>query len=160
MVGSLLLMVSAVSLAVFAHLLSSLSNEDIPRRPASTVVVRVSGMLSAVAILTAGAAFLTVPASLGVGAFFDDPGIETAQIILPHFGYIMLVVAAVIPAAVMMIGSSRLQVLPVWFRRATIPIAVILVAVSMTVSGLVLLPAWAGVAALTIRRSSRKLATE
>jgi hypothetical protein len=90
-VDSLLLMVSAVALAVFAHLLGSLSNDDVARRPGSTVVVRVSGLLSAVAILTAGAAFLTVPASLATRSLFDDPGIETAQIVLPHFGYIMLV---------------------------------------------------------------------
>ena len=140
--GSLLLMVSSVALAVFAHLLSSLSDDGRAKRPVSTVVIRASGMLSAVAILAAGAAFLTVPTSLAIGAFFDDPGIETAQVILPHFGYIMLVVAAVIPAVVMMVGSSRLQVLPVWFRRATVPVSVILVVVSMTVSGLVLLPLW------------------
>lgn len=158
-VGSVLLMVSAVALAVFAYLLSSLSPDDTATRPGSIVMVRVSGMLSAVAILTAGAAFLTVPASLAIGDFFDDPGIETAQIILPHFGYILVVVAAVIPAAAMMVGSSRLRVLPLWFRRATLPVAVILVVVSMSVSGLVLLPVWVGVAAITIRQTSPKMTT-
>jgi hypothetical protein len=154
-VGSVLLIVSAVALAVFAHLLSSLDSDDMANRPGSTVFVRVSGMLSAAAILTAGAAFLTVPASLAIGQFFDDPGIQTAQIILPHFGYVMLVVGAVIPAVAMMVGSSRLGVFPVWFRRATLPVAVLLVVVSMSVSGLILLPIWMGVAALTILRTSR-----
>jgi hypothetical protein len=159
-VGSVLLIVSAVALAVFVHLLSSLNSDDTASRPGSIVTVRVSGMLSAVAILVAGAAFLTVPASLAIGDLFDDPGIETAQIILPHFGYVMLVVAAVIPAATMMVGSSRLRVLPLWFRRATLPITVILVVVSTSVSGLVLLPLWVGVAASIILWTSPKSATE
>lgn len=150
-VGALLLMVSAVALGVFAHLLSSLSPDGETNRPASIVVVRVSGILSAGAILTAGAAFLTVPASLIIGDFFGDPGIQTAQVILPHFGYIMLVVGAVIPVAAMMVTVTRLQVMPTWFRRATVPTVILLVVASTSVSGLVLLPMWAAAAALAIR---------
>jgi hypothetical protein len=54
-------------------------------RPFS-VVMRVGDALAAVSMLMAGAAFLTVPASLLLGDLYGDPGLVTAQPVLPHSG--------------------------------------------------------------------------
>ena len=78
------------------------------------MVVRVGGRLTAVSILMAGAAFLTVPASLLLGDLLGDPGIVTAQPVLPHFGYILLVVGSTIPAAALMVATTRLGEFPTW----------------------------------------------
>ena len=66
--GSVLLIVSAIAFGVFAHLLALTGEPSQPPRP-SSLVVRVGGTLAAASILVAGAAFLTVPASLLVSGF-------------------------------------------------------------------------------------------
>lgn len=157
LIGSALLMVSAIALAAFAHLVVP-PIEPSTRPDASSVLVRVGGTLASVAILVAGGAFLTVPASLAIGAFFDDPGIVTAQPLLPHFGYVMLVFGAVLPAAVLMVASTRLGVFRRWFVWATPVIAVLLVVTAPSVVALALLPIWVAVAAI-VRLSGRQTPT-
>jgi hypothetical protein len=141
--GSILLIVSAIAFGVFAQFLA-LSGD--PNRP-GVVVMRVSGTLATASLLVAGAAFLTVPASLLLGDFFGDPGIVSAQPILPHFGYILLVVGVAIPAATLMVASTRLGVFPTWLTWVTVIAAVLLVVTGSSVSTMALLPIWVAVVA-------------
>jgi hypothetical protein len=143
--GSALLIVSAIAFGLFSQFMAS--SLRLSSRPYVVSVVKVSGMLAAAAILVAGGAFMTVPASLALGDFFDDPGIVTAQPVLPSLGYVMLVAGAVIPAAVLMVASTRLGVYPRWFVNVTVATAVLLVLVAPMVSGLALLSIWAAAAA-------------
>jgi hypothetical protein len=143
--GSALLIVSAIAFGLFSQFMAS--SLPLTSRPYVESVVKVSGMLSAAAILVAGGAFMTVPASLALGDFFDDPGIQTAQPVLPSLGYVMLVAGAVIPAAVLMVASTRLGVYPRWFAGVTVVTAVLLAVVAPMVSGLALLSIWAAAAA-------------
>jgi hypothetical protein len=152
--GSVLLIVSAIAFGVFAQFIAP-ALEPGASRYAWTLVVRVSGLLAAAAILVAGAAFATVPASLVIGDFFDDPGIVTAQNLLPSFGYVMLVWGAVIPATVVMVGSTRLGLFSQWFVWVTPVVAVVLIVTAPMVSTLALLPAWIAVAAVLQSRNSR-----
>jgi hypothetical protein len=152
--GSVLLIVSAIAFGVFAQFIAP-ALEPGASRYAWTLVVRVSGLLAATAILVAGAAFATVPASLVIGDFFDDPGIVTAQNILPSLGYVMLVFGAVIPAAVVMIGSTRLGLFSQWFVWVTPLIAVLLIGTAPMVSAVALLSAWVAVAAVLQSRNTQ-----
>jgi hypothetical protein len=152
--GSVLLIVSAIAFGVFAQLIA-FALEPGASRYAWTLVVRVSGLLAATAILAAGAAFATVPASLVIGDFFDDPGIVTAQNILPSLGYVMLVFGAVIPAAVVMVGSTRLGLFSQWFVWVTPLIAVLLIVTAPMVSTIALLSAWVAVSAVLQSRNTQ-----
>lgn len=143
--GSALLMVSAVAFGLFSQFMAS--RLCLSSRPYVESVVRVSGMLAAAAILVAGGAFMTVPASLALGDVFDDPGIVTAQPVLPSLGYVMLVAGAVIPAAVLMVASTRLGVYPRWFVIVTGVITGFLVLTASMVSTLALLSIWVAAAA-------------
>ncbi len=149
--GSVLLIVSAIAFGVFAHLLALTGEPNQPPRP-SSLVVRVGGTLAAASILVAGAAFLTVPASLLLGDFYGDPGIVSAQPILPHFGYILLVVGSAIPAAALMVASTRLGEFPTWLTWVTVIAAILLVLTAPSVITMVLLPIWVAAVALIIRR--------
>ncbi len=144
LIGSVLLILSAVAFGAFALQVAAMGD---PTR-SSTVVMRVGGTLASTSILFAGAAFLTVPASLLVGDFYGDPGLVTAQPVLPHLGYILLVVATTVPAAAFMIGSTRLDGYPGGWRSATLVIAVLLVVTGSSVITMLLLPIWVG--ALTL----------
>jgi hypothetical protein len=153
--GSALLIVAGIAFGAFSHLVAPALRPD-EDRYGWTVVVRVSGLLAAASILVAGAAFATVPASLVIGDFFDDPGIVTGQNILPSLGYILLVLGALIPAAVVMVGSTRLDLFPRWFVWVTLVVAVVLIVTGPMVSALVLLPIWvAGAAVLQYRSKQR-----
>lgn len=150
LVGSVLLMVSSIAFAGFAHFIA-------PAQPGGSryswsIVVRVGGSLSAAAILVAGATFATVPASLAMGDFFDDPGIVTAQNVLPSLGYILLVGAAMIPAIAVMVGSTRIGAHPKWFVWLTLAMALLLVLTSSTVATMALLPIWVAVTAVVQSR--------
>ncbi len=118
-------------------------------------MVRVSGLLAAAAILIAGAAFATVPASLVVGDIAGDPGIVSAQTLLPSLGYMLLVAGAMIPAAVVMVGSTRLGLFSRWFVWATPVVAVLLIVTAPMVSAMALLPIWVAVAAVLHSRNRR-----
>ena len=150
--GSVLLIVSGIAFGVFVQFLAPAPDPG-AWRYAWTVVVGVSGLLAAAAILIAGAAFATVPASLVVGDFFDDPGIVTAQNLLPSLGYVMLVVGAVIPAAVVMVGSTRLGLFSQWFVWVTPVVAVLLIVTAPMVSAMALLPIWVAIAAVLQSRN-------
>jgi hypothetical protein len=152
--GSVLLIVSAIAFGVFAQFIAP-ALEPGASRYAWTLVVRVSGLLAATAILAAGAAFATVPASLVIGDFFDDPGIVTAQNILPSLGYVMLVFGAVIPATVVMVGSTRLGLYSQWFVWVTPLIAVLLIVTAPMVSTIALLSAWVAVADVLKSRNTQ-----
>jgi hypothetical protein len=149
--GSLLLIVAAVAFGTLAHLTTEIGD---PSR-LSTATMRVGGTLASMSMLVAGAAFLTVPASLLIGDFFGDPGLVTAQPVLPHFGYILLVVATTIPAATFMVSSTRLGGLPRWWRAASVVVAVLLVITSSSVITMLLLPIWvASLASVGMRHTS------
>ena len=136
--GSLLLIVSSVAFATFALELAGMSDATSP----SSVLMRVGGGLASVSILIAGAAFLTVPASLVLGDFYGDPGLVVAQPVLPHFGYIVLVVGSTIPAAALMVASTRLAAFPTWLRWVTVVAAFLLVVTGGSVITMLLLPVW------------------
>lgn len=149
--GSLLLMVSAVAFGTFALQLGAAIDMT---RPLS-VVTRVGGTLASVSILMAGAAFLTVPASLLFGEFTGDPGLVTAQPVLPHFGYILLVLGSTIPAGALMVASTRLGGFPTWLRWITVVAAVLLVVTGQSVITMLLLPIWVATVALVTRRAAQ-----
>jgi hypothetical protein len=153
--GSALLIVAAIAFGAFAHFIAP-ALEPTADGYGWTVVVRVSGLLAAVSILVAGATFAAVPASLVIGDFFDDPGILTSQNILPSLGYILLIAGAVIPAAVLMVGSTRLGHFPRWFVIVTPVVAVVLIVTAPAVSAIVLLPIWVAVAAVLCNRGKTK----
>jgi len=138
--GSILLIVSAIAFGAFAYLLA-LRNDT----GAAPVVVRVAGGLAAASMLVAGAAFLTVPASLALGDFYGDPGIVSAQNVLPSLGYVLLVIGAAIPAATLMVASTRLGQYPAWLTWVSVITAVLLVVTGSSVSTMVLLPIWVAV---------------
>jgi hypothetical protein len=150
--GSALLMVSAVAFGVFTQFISPMRAPGAPRR-ASSVVVQVGGTLTAAAILVAGGAFATVPASLVIGDFFDDPGVVTAQNVLASLGYVMLVAGAMIPAVCVMIASTRLGLFPRWFTWLTPVIAALLIVTAPAVSLVALLPVWVAAAAVLQSRN-------
>ncbi len=153
--GSVLLVVAAIAFGTFAHLVAPAVQPDADRY-GWTVVIRMSGSLAAASILMAGATFATVPASLVVGDFFDDPGIVTGQNLLPSLGYILLAVGAVIPAAVVMVGSTRLGLFPRWFVWVTLVTAVVLIVTAPMVSAMALLAIWVAAAAVLQSRHKRK----
>ena len=153
--GSALLVVAAIAFGAFSHLVAPALAPDADRY-GWTVVIRVSGLLAAASILVAGAVFATVPASLVIGDFFDDPGIVTSQNILPSLGYILLVLGAVIPAAVVMVGSTRLGLFPRWFVWVTLVVAVVLIVTGPMVSAMALLPIWVAGAAVLQSRNNRE----
>ena len=148
--GSFLLIVSAVAFGTFGLELAALGEATRP----SSAVVRVGGVLAAISMLMAGAAFLAVPASLLVGDFFGDPGLVTAQPVLPHLGYILLVVGSTFPAAAMMVASTCLAEFPTWLAWVTVVAAVLLVVTGPSVIGMELLPIWVATVALVTRRSA------
>ena len=150
--GSVLLVVSAIAFGVFVQFMAPALDPGASRY-AWTVVVRVSGLLAAAAILVAGGAFATVPASLVIGDFFDDPGIVTAQNLLPSLGYLMLVGGAMIPAVVVMVGSTRLGLFSQWFVWVTPVVAVALIVTAPMVATMALLPIWVAVAAVLQSRN-------
>jgi hypothetical protein len=90
-----------------------------------------------------------------IGDFFDDPGIVTAQNILPSLGYVMLVFGAVIPATVVMVGSTRLGLYSQWFVWVTPLIAVLLIVTAPMVSTIALLSAWVAVSAVLQSRNTQ-----
>ena len=147
LIGSVLLVIAAIAFGVFVQLLGT---PDAPRH-GSWAVLRTAGTLTSVAILVAAAAFFTVPASLALGDFYDDPGIVTAQPVLPSLGYVMLVVGAAIPAAVFMVASARIGLFPQWFNWVTLVVAVALVVTAMSVVTMALLPIWVAIAAVVYR---------
>lgn len=149
--GSLLLIGSSVAFGTFALQLAAM---DEATRP-SSVVMRVGGGLAAVSMLMAGAAFLTVPASLLLGDFFGDPGLVTAQPVLPHFGYILLVVGSAIPASALMVASTRPAALPTWLRWVTVAAAFLLVVTGPSVITMLLLPVWVATVVLVTRRAAQ-----
>jgi MFS family permease len=153
--GSALLIVAAIAFGAFTHLVAPALGPD-EDRYGWTVVIRVSGLLAAASILVAGAVFATVPASLVMGDFFGDPGIVTGQNLLPSLGYILLVFGAVIPAAVVMVGSTRLGLFPRWFVWVTLVLAVVLIVTGPMVSAMALLLIWVAGAAVLQSRNKRK----
>lgn len=147
--GSLLLIVAAIAFAIYAYGVG-----DDPRlgpTPMLAVVVRASGVLAAGAMLGAGAAFLTVPLSLVMGDFFDDPGIVSGQAILPHLGYVLLVAGVGLAAAVVILAQAQVAGQPrwfVWFSRVS---ALLLVIGAPSVAGMGILPIWTVVAVVARR---------
>jgi hypothetical protein len=153
--GSVLLVVAAIAFGTFAHLVAPAVQPDADRY-GWTVVIRMSGSLAAASILMAGATFATVPASLVVGDFFDDPGIVTGQNLLPSLGYILLAVGVAVPAAVVMVGSTRLDLFPRWFVWVTPVVAVVLIVTAQMVVAMALLPIWVAGAAVLQSRNKRQ----
>lgn len=150
-VGSALLVLSAICLGAFVQLLSRTATSG-----ASALVpsawVRSAGSLTAVAILIAGGTFATVPASLAIGDFFGDPGITASQNLLPSLGYVMLVAAA-LSMAVTMIAIARLRSFPRWLAISTPVVAVAIVVASPSVAFLALISVWVATVATVVTRN-------
>lgn len=152
LVGSALLIVAAVAFGIFVQFMAPAQGPGSPRYE-WTVVVRVGGTLVATAFVVAGGALATVPASLVIGDFFDDPGIVAAQNVLPSLGYVMLIAGAGIAATVVMGGSTRLGLFPRWFVQATAVAAVLLIVTASSVSTMALLPVWVATSAVLQSRN-------
>lgn len=147
LIGSALLIVSAVAFAAFVQFMAPPLEPGSPRYEWS-VLVRIGGTSVAAAFVVAGGALATVPASLVLGDFYGDPGIVTAQNVLPSLGYVMLVVGAVVAALLVMGASTRLGLFPRWFVRATAVVAVLLIVTAPTVATMALLSVWVATAAV------------
>jgi len=152
LIGSALLIVSAVAFGVFVQFMVPAQEPGSPRYE-WTVVVRVGGTSVSAAFLVAGGALATVPASLVIGDFFDDPGIVTAQNLLPSLGYMMLVAGAMLAAVFVMGASTRLGLFPRWFVWATAVVAVLLIVTAPAVGTIALLPVWVAIAAVLQSRT-------
>ncbi len=154
--GSFLLVGAAAAFMYFTHLIGS------PRPEAATEghwVARTAGMVAGVFILVAALAHLTVPLSISMGEFFDeDSGAFTeGQAVLPQFGYVILVIGAMIPAAVAIVAIARLRLFPTWLTRLSLVMATLLALTSGMVASMVLLPAWVVLVTVALRRSPNEL---
>lgn len=157
--GGYLLAMSGVALIAFAHEL-----ERRLREPAEVGarfgLVFLFGATAGGLIMVAAAALMTVSLAISFGRAFDDTGqFATGASALPQFGYVLLCVLAVIPAAAMIVAASlaalRTGALPRWVAYAGFPLALLLLLLGSTVGALVLLPVWVGAASLLITRSPR-----
>ena len=141
----------------FTHLIGSTGPEASSERH---WVARAAGMVAGVFILVAALALLTVPASISMGKFFGegDGVFAESQAVLPQFGYVAIVFGAMIPAAVAIVAIARLRLFPIWLTRLSFVMATLLALTSGMVSSMVLLPAWAVLATVVLRRSPNELA--
>jgi hypothetical protein len=154
--GSILLVIAAVAFLYFTQLVTPVAF-DASRQSAASVLLRVAGILAGVGMLVAALAFLTVPASISLGEFFDEGGggaFGQSQAVLPQFGYVALVVGAMFPAALAIGVIARLRSLPVWLTQLSYALAVLLALTSAMVAPMVLLPVWVAMATPALRRSA------
>ena len=86
--GSYLLVLAGLSMIWFAIALAAAVRAD----RGSPIIVTAS--LAAGATIVAGLTLLTVPLSIAFGDLTDDPGLGTAQAVLPQFGTVALAVGA------------------------------------------------------------------
>ena len=150
-VGSFLLVASAIALLTFTRLVAAGARV----RSGETMgeLAQAAGVLTSFGILLAALSFLTVPLSISIGELYDDSAFIEGRATVPQFGYVALTVGAMFPAAVMVIAIARLQVHPVWLTRLSYLIAAMLLTASFAVSPMfILLPGWV---ALTLANSSR-----
>jgi hypothetical protein len=154
-VGSFLLLAAAAAFMCFTHLIASIETGDLSQS-ARSGMVRLTGILSGIFMIVAALALLTVPLSISTGEFFDEEGkaFQQGQAVLPQFGYVALVLGAMIPAAVTIGAASRLGLFPPWLARASWPIAVLLALTSGSVSTMALLPIWVALATVMLARST------
>lgn len=156
--GSILLLIAAVAFLYFTQLVTPVAF-DASRQSAALVLLRGAGMLAGVGMLVAALAFLTVPASISLGEFFDEGGggaFGQSQAVLPQFGYVALVVGAMFPAALAIGAIAGLRLLPVWLTRLSYALAVLLALTSAMVAPMVLLPVWVAMATPALRRSAAR----
>ena len=151
--GSVSFVVAAVVFVYFTELIGSVVSETSTQTPA-LVLVRAAGMLAGVGMLVASLAFLTVPLSISFGELYDEVGgaFGDSQAVLPQFGYVALVVGAMVPAAITIVAITRLRLFPRWLTRFSYAVAVVLVLTSATLVTTILLPIWATFATLSLRR--------
>ncbi len=130
MLASYLLLGSALAFAGFAHALGRVAGPK-------GVGLTWSGAGTAAGLGLAAVAFATVPTSLWFSSLVDEAGVggnptvlQEGQAVLPQFGYVALMMGAMLPAAVFMIVAARVPgLLPRWLSIASYPLAA-LVAVS------------------------------
>lgn len=157
--GGYLLAVSGVALIVFAHEIEQRLREPVEAGTRFGLVL-LFGAIAGMLIMVAAAALMTVSLGISFGRAFDDTGqFATGASALPQFGYVLLCVLAVIPAAAMIVVASlaalRTGALRRWVAYAGFPLALLLLLLGSTVGALVLLPVWVGAASLLMTRSSR-----
>jgi len=150
-VGSLLLVLAGFALVWFAVALSELRDDR--RTP-----LVVTGSVAAGGMILAGLALATVPLSISFGDLTDDPGLRSGQAVLPQFGYVALIVGAMLPAAAFVIVVARIpSLLPRWVSIAGYPVAALLL-LAVMVMPMMLFSIWIAAVSATLGRARAPIA--
>jgi len=151
--GSYLLVLAGLSMIRFAIALAAV-------RADRRLPIFVTAFPAAGATIVAGLSLLTVPLSISFGDLTDDPGLGTAQAVLPQFGAVALAVGAMLPAAAFVIVLARTpNLLPRWLSLASYPVAVLLL-VAILVAPMMLWSIWIAAVSLTLWRQSSPIAQQ
>ena len=118
----------------------------------------VTASLACGGMILAGLALVTVPLSISIGDLTDDPGLGMGQAVLPQFGFVALVIGAMLPAAALVIVIARIPgLLPRWLSLAGYPVAALLL-LALMVGPMVLLAVWIAAVSAVLRRSRPPMA--
>ena len=98
-VGSLCLVLAGFAMVWFA--ITVVGTRHDRRTP-----IIATASLAAGAMILAGLALVTVPLSISFGDLYDDPGLGVGQAVLPQFGYVALVIGAMLPAAALVFSIA------------------------------------------------------
>lgn len=152
-VGSVSLVLAGYAIVWFALALAEA--RDNRRTP-----LVVTASLACGGMLLAGLALATVPLSISFGDLSDDPGLGVGQAVLPQFGYVSLVIGAMLPAAALVIAIVRTpSLLPRWLSVAGYAVAALLV-LSVMVAPMVLFAVWIAAVSAVLRKSPRAVAPD
>jgi hypothetical protein len=150
-VGSLSMVLSGYAVVWFA--LAIAKGSDSQRTP-----LVVTASLACGGMILTGLALVTVPLSMSFGDLSDDPGLGMGQAVLPQFGYVSLVIGAMLPAAVLVIVISRIpNLLPRWLSLAGYLVAALLL-LAVMVAPMLLLAVWIAAVSAVLRRSRSPVA--
>ncbi len=142
-VSGYLLVFAGLAFGWFAQALSRVA-------PLQRAPILLAGSAAAGAMILTALAWTTVPMSITFGTFFDDPGLEQGQAVLGQFGYVTLMMGAMVPAAVVMIAVARAPgLLPRWLSIASYPVAVLVSLSALLFSPLFLFVGWVVAVAVT-----------
>jgi hypothetical protein len=143
-VGSLSLMFSGYAVVWFA--LAIAEARECHRTP-----LVVTASLACGGMILTGLALVTVPLSISFGDLSDDPGLAMGQAVLPQFGYVSLVIGAMLPAAALIIVVARIpNLLPRWLSLAGYPVAALLL-LAVMVAPMMVLAVWIAATSAVLR---------
>jgi hypothetical protein len=152
-VGSLSLVLAGYAMVWFAIAIAEA--RDNRRTP-----LVVTASLACGGMVIAGLALATVPLTISFGDLSDDPGLGVGQAVLPQFGYVSLVIGAMLPAAALVIVIARIpNLLPRWLSVAGYPVAALLL-LAVMVMPMVLLAVWIAAVSIVLRRSPLPVALD